>query len=141
MIEKDYIMRQIQLMIAALLKIMHLTADKDYYTAKAEIHDALKLTTGFSPEQIKKLSIDELVMIFNMYREDANAHAAYTAKFLLEEAKILEEEKEIEQSLTGYNKALEIYEYLNNNNLIPEKLEFDIKEEIKFLREKLNHHF
>jgi hypothetical protein len=141
MIEKDYFMRQIQVLVAVLLRILNLTAGKDFFTAKAEIKDAVKLTTGFSPEQIKKLSIDELVMIFNMYREDANAHAAYTAKFLLEESKILEEEKEIEQSLTGYNKALEIYEYLNNNNLIPEKLEFNIKEEIKFLHEKLNHHF
>jgi hypothetical protein len=138
--EKDYIMRQIQLMVAVLLRIMHLVAGKDFFTAKAEIKDAVKLTTGFSPEQLKRLSIDELLMIFEMYKEDANAHAAYTGKFLLEEAKILEEEKQIDESLKGYNKALEIYEYLNNNNLIPGKLDFDIKEEIKFLQKKFTHH-
>jgi hypothetical protein len=141
MIEKDYIMRQIQLMVATLLKILHLTAGKDFFNAKAEIKDAIKLTTGFTPEQLKQLSIDELFKIFGMYKENTETHAAYAAKFLFEEAKILEAENDVEESRKSFKKSLEIYEYLFNNNLIPANLEFNIPEEIKFLQKKLAHHF
>jgi hypothetical protein len=140
MIEKDYIMRQIQMVVAALLRILHLITAKDYFTAKAEIKDAVKLITGFNLDQIKKLEIDDLIMIFSMNKEYGNLNAAYTAKMLFEEAKILEEEKELEQSIAGYKKALEIYEYLDKNNRIPKNIDFNIRDEISFLNTKTTNH-
>ncbi|RPI16850.1 MAG: hypothetical protein EHM58_11090 [Ignavibacteriae bacterium] len=140
MFEKDYVMRQIQMMVAALLRIMHLVNEKDFFTAKAEIKDAVKLITGFSLDQIKQLDIDDLKLIFSLNKENGNINAAYTGKLIFEEAKMLEEEKDIKQSKEGYKKALEIYEYLDKNNKIPENIEFDIKEEIKTLNTKIINH-
>jgi hypothetical protein len=139
MFEKDYIMRQIQMMVAALLRILHLISEKDYFTAKAEIKDTVKLITGFNLDQIKQLEIDDLMLMFSMNKENGYLNAVYTAKLLFEEAKILEVEKDLKQSAEGFKKALEIYEYLEKNNLTPGDIVFDIKEEIKFLNTKLNH--
>lgn len=140
MFEKDYIMRQIQMMVAAFLKIMHLISQKDYYSAKAEIKDAVKLITGFNIDQIKKLEIDDLILIFSLNKEDGYLKAAYTAKILSEEAKIMEEEKDFKQSIKGYNKALEIFKYIEKVNRVPENIEFNIHDEINFLSSKTTNH-
>lgn len=134
MIERDYIMKMVRFFAQAMLKILFNKDTKNYTEAYHEIKKAGKMISGFTLEQMKTLTSEDVMLLFDMKKESEVMKVIYTAKLLSEEGRILEEEKRTDEALASYSKAIEFFK------LIPDKPEFKehITEDIKFLQRKIN---
>jgi tetratricopeptide (TPR) repeat protein len=64
MIERDYIMRQIALLTATILKVLGLKAEKDYPRAFDELQKGCRQLVGNDLDMMLKMSIKDLVQLY-----------------------------------------------------------------------------
>jgi Family of unknown function (DUF6483) len=90
MIERDYIMRMIQMLVQALIKIFSFKEKKDYPQALNEIQNASKSLIGVELDVIRRLSDVQIIDLLTLVK-DFDGLKCYLAGVLLkEEADILE---------------------------------------------------
>ncbi|MBU2471637.1 MAG: hypothetical protein KKF20_04450, partial [Bacteroidetes bacterium] len=118
MIEKDYILRMIALLSAALAKILLKRELKLYDEAKVEIQKTSKLILGISYDVLDNISDADIIKLFKP-DSDINAEKCYVIAELTREAgEISESLGELEESTARYEKALSLYlELFVNSNV------------------------
>ncbi len=134
----DYIMKMIEQFARVLSKVIFYKELKSYSLAQDELNDGSKMLSGFSLEQIKKLSVKDLSLVFSISTIEGRAKLFYTSKLLQEEAEVFEIEKKHEASSLSYVKSLEILEELrkhltSNDGIKKNHLDFEIRN----IREKI----
>ena len=108
MIERDYIMRMIQLLVQALLRILFLKKGEQYPEALNEIQKASKKLVGVELDVLRRLPDTQIIDLLSV---DASLGIpkCYAAAILMkEEAEILELQKKTADSIDAYVKSLSL---------------------------------
>jgi hypothetical protein len=88
---------------------------------------------NFTLDHIKMLSADELKNVFRLHTDEEITKVILIAKILKEEGKLFENDNNVDEALYSYSKSIELL------NLIPgNKFENEIREDIEFLKRKIN---
>ncbi|MBU1299523.1 MAG: hypothetical protein KJ963_01590 [Bacteroidetes bacterium] len=137
MIEKDYILRMIALLSAALAKILLKRELKLYDEAKVEIQKTSKLILGISYDVLDNISDADIIKLFKP-DSDINAEKCYVIAELTREAgEISESLGELEESTARYEKALSLYLELFVNSNVHDRSELGNR--IELMIDKLKH--
>jgi hypothetical protein len=123
MIERDYIMRMINVLFRALESILHLKKQKDYPAALLELRQTMKILLGVDQTFIEQFS-DEQLMEFFRLDDRTVAVKCYVLGILLKEAAEIhrlqnEPEQHIAISLRSLNFLME--SFLDTGNPIDER--------------------
>jgi hypothetical protein len=108
MIERDYIMRMIDLLVKALTKALLHKKAYEYPQAKQEIAGAYKSLLGVSPEFIHSFSDEQLMGLLGKDVETVGVKCYILGSLLKEEADIYRISKEEGKSISVYAKSLSL---------------------------------
>lgn len=108
MIERDYIMRMIQMLVQALMKMLSFKEKKDYPRALNEIHNASKSLIGVDLDVIRRLSDIQMIELLSLVKEFGSLRCYFAGRLLKEESEILELKGERAESTDARTKALSL---------------------------------
>ena len=90
MIERDYIMRMIQMLVQALIRIFSFKEKKEYPQALNEIQNASKTLIGVELDVIRRLSDVQIIDLLTLVKDFGGLKCYLAGMLLKEEAEILE---------------------------------------------------
>lgn len=108
MIERDYLMRMIDVLAKALAKVLFHKRAFEFPLAKREITGAYKSLLGVSPEFIRSFSDLQLIDVLGKDVETAGVKCYILGALLKEESGIDLASAEDDKSLSGYTKSLSL---------------------------------
>ncbi len=108
MIERDFLMRQINLLVQALAKVLLHKKMYEYPQAKREIDGAYKSLLGVSSDFIHQFSDVQLIEQMGKDPETSGVKCYILGALLKEEAEILMVEKKEDESLVAYLKSVSL---------------------------------
>jgi hypothetical protein len=135
MIERDYIMRMIQMLVQALARIVFLKKAREYPEALNEIQKASKTLIGVELDVIRKLSDIQIIDLLSL-DVSLGIPKCHTAGMLLkEEAEILEIQEKNAESTDAYAKSVSLLTETAIHSKVP--FDTDYAEAIDFAAGKL----
>lgn len=109
MLTEDYIIRMINLAIAALLRIIGLRKSGAYEEALGWIDLTFEQLLGLRASMVKNLDDDRLYFLLTRNNQVDFRRLELVADLFREEAHIFAEQNRAEESLTGYARAIKYY--------------------------------
>ncbi|MEO6696178.1 MAG: DUF6483 family protein [Ignavibacteria bacterium] len=108
MIQKDYFLRMMEVLAAAMAKVLYNKENKDYINAEKEIEDAAKTLVGLDLRLIGILNVDDVLKL--MKTSDLYAGRCLVSAELLKEHSALHKIKGNETEAHGFEiKSLHLY--------------------------------
>ena len=108
MIERDYIMRMIQMLVQSLLRILSFKEKKEYPRALNEIQNASKTLIGVELDVIRRLSDVQMIDLLTMMKDFGGVKCYFAGILLKEEAEIFELQGEAAASIDVRMKSLSL---------------------------------
>jgi hypothetical protein len=108
MIERDYIMRMIQMLVQALLRILLFKKRKDYPEALNEIQKASKTLIGVELDVIRRLTDVQIIELLTLVKDFGSPKCYLAGMLLKEEAEILELQGKTAESIDARVKSLSL---------------------------------
>ncbi len=108
MIERDYIMRMIQMLVQALLRILSYKQKKDYPKALTEIQNASKTLIGVELDVIRRLSDVQIIDLLTLVKNFGSPKCYLAGMLLKEEADIFELQGKTSESIDARTKSLSL---------------------------------
>jgi hypothetical protein len=108
MIERDYIMRMIQMLVQALIRIFSFKEKKDYPQALNEIQNASKTLIGVELDVIRRLSDVQIIDLLTLVKDFGSLKCYLAGMLLKEEAEILELQRKGDESVDARTKSLSL---------------------------------
>ncbi len=108
MIERDYIMRMIQMLVQALLRILSFKEKKDYPKALNEIQNASKTLIGVELDVIRRLSDVQMIDLLTLVKDFGGLKCYLAGMLLKEEAEIFELQEKSSESIDARTKSLSL---------------------------------
>ena len=108
MIERDYIMRMIQMLVEALLRIFFFKEKKDYPKALNEIQNASKTLIGVEIDVIRRLSDVQMIDLLTMVKYFGSMKCYLAGVLLKEEGEIFELQEKSAESIDARTKSLSL---------------------------------
>jgi hypothetical protein len=108
MIERDYIMRMIQMLVQALIRIFSFKEKKDYPQALNEIQNASKTLIGVELDVIRRLSDVQIIDLLTLVKDFGSLKCYLAGMLLKEEAEILELQGKRDESVDARTKSLSL---------------------------------
>ncbi len=108
MIERDYIMRMIQMLVQALLRILSFKEKKDYPKALNEIQNASKTLIGVELDVIRRLSDVQIIDLLTLVKDFGSLKCYLAGMLLKEEAEIFEFQGKTAESVDARTKSLSL---------------------------------
>jgi hypothetical protein len=123
MIERDYIMRMINVLFRALESILHLKKQKDYPAALLELRQTMKILLGVDQTFIEQFSDEQLMEFFRLDDRTVAVKCYVLGVLLKEAAEIHRLQNEPEQHTTISLRSLNflVESYLDAGNPIDEQ--------------------
>lgn len=107
MLQRDYLMKMVEMLTTVLMKVLNLKENKNYQEALKELESAGKTIAGLDFEMVKILKADDLVSL--MKTSDVYAgRCLISAGLLSEYANILKIQNDL-QCYDYYNKSFRLY--------------------------------
>ncbi len=108
MIERDYIMRMIQMLVQALVRIVFFKNKKDYPEALNEIQRVSKTLIGVELDVIRRLSDVQIIELLTLVKDFGGPKCYLAGTLLKEEAEILELQGKAVESIDARVKSLSL---------------------------------
>ncbi len=108
MIERDYIMRMIQMLVQALLRILSFKEKKDYPKALNEIQNASKSLIGVELDVIRRLSDVQMIDLLTLVKDFGSLKCYLAGILLKEDAEIFELQGKSAESIDARKKSLSL---------------------------------
>ena len=108
MIERDYIMRMIQMLVQALIDIVFYRGKKDFPRALQEIRTASKTLLSIDLDIFRNLSDGQIIEMLTMFREFGGLKCYLAGRLLKEESEILDLQGKKEESNEAGIKSLSL---------------------------------
>lgn len=137
MFERDYIMRQIQILAQALARTLVLRSQQNIEDAIRELDQAFATYANLSPERFHTLTIDQVIALCSNNGNITDEEACLLANLLQEQGDMLLQQEQERLAVGNYMRALALYlEVLSD----PEAtIPVDLHDRIAYLVEQTHH--
>ena len=132
MIQRDFILRQIQELIQVIARIIGLRIEGNYEEARSHIEQTLKSIWNVHREQLLILSSDKLLNLCEVSGTFHTEFAIALADLLIEDGHIFKEQEDVDSALLSYKQSLIIHEIVVSNS---DAAPYDIYDRIAKLEE------
>lgn len=109
MFQRDYIMRMIEQLGQALIRIMKLKEAEKFDAAQIEINRAGKMLLGFDMALLRMLSDEEIIKLLKPVEDLDTGKCIVTAELLLEDGNICERQEQAETAGISLVKSLSLF--------------------------------